>query len=287
MDIGKIGKAIYQAREKQGMTQEQLAEKTDVSVQTVRNWENGKTPPDIENLMRIAELTNTPYAILLGTFDDQITAKDFTYRGRLFQEENMFTRMRAFALSEDLPQTCRALQYMRERHIGQFRKKAKHTTELVQYINHPLTMACQAHALGIRDDALLSAILLHDVVEDTFVNAEDLPFSEEIKELVNLVSFCVPYGESKENAKASYYADIRKNGKACVIKILDRCNNVSTMAGSFGRHKMLSYIRETEEYILPLTEVLKNQYPQYSDLSFLVKYQLVSLLETIKNLMVL
>lgn len=41
---------------------------------------------------------------------------------------------------------------------------------------------------------------------------------------------------------------------------------------------------ETEEYVLPLLDVLKNEYSEYSDLAFLVKYQILSILETIKCL---
>ena len=145
-------------------------------------------------------------------------------------------------------------------------------------------MACQTHAFGIRDDSLLAATLLHDIVEDTGVDTEEIPFSSAVKEIVRLVSFRVPEGETWEQAKKEYYEMIAKNGKACVVKIIDRCNNVSTMAGSFSRERMIEYIQETENYVLPLTDILKNDYIEYSDLAFLVKYQIISLLETIKNL---
>jgi GTP pyrophosphokinase len=198
----------------------------------------------------------------------------------------MFTRMRAYALTENLRETYRALAYMKEKHLGQFRKQGKHVRELVQYINHPLMMACQAHAFGIRDDCLLAAVLLHDVVEDTDARIQELPFSDEVKTIVGLVSFSVPENKTKDAAKKEYYAAIRNNGKACVVKIIDRCNNVSTMAAAFSQSKMMQYIAETEEYILPLIDVLKHNYPEYSDLAFLTKYQLISLIETIKNLIV-
>ena len=56
------------------------------------------------------------------------------------------------------------------------------------------------------------------------------------------------------------------------------------MAGSFSRERMTEYIQETETYVLPSADILKNNYSEYSDLAFLVKYQIISLLETIKNL---
>lgn len=286
MDMLVIGRAIKKARENGGFTQERLAEQIGVLARAVSKWENGKNLPDIENLLLIAEVTDTPYHLLLTPDREDDALADVRLRTRLFHEDNMYTRMKTFAIAESLTETYRALQYMRTKHMGQFRKQGKFTHELVQYINHPLMMACQAHAFGIRDDMLLSALLLHDVVEDTGVTLEELPFSDEVKELVGLVTFSVPEGKSKHDEKEAYYKRISKNGKACVIKCIDRCNNVSTMSACFSREKIFEYIDETETYIIPLTDILKNEYPEYSDLAFLVKYHMLSIIETVKNLII-
>jgi len=213
--------------------------------------------------------------------------EDMEFRDRLFKEDNMYTRVKSFAQSENLTETYKALPYMKEHHAGQFRKKGKHSDEMVEYINHPLLLACHAHAMGIRDDKLIAALLLHDVVEDTDVSMEELPFSDEVKELVRLVTFAKIEGMTKEESKAVYYDAIGKNGKACVIKVIDRCNNVSTMGASFSKEKLVNYINETERYILPLLTTLKNNYPEYSDVAFIAKYHILSVIETIKNLIVM
>lgn len=213
---------------------------------------------------------------------DPVENKDFHIRDRLFHEDNMYVKMKEFALSENLKETNMALQFMRKQHDGQFRKQGKFTSVRIQYINHPLLMACQAHAFGIRDDVLLSSILLHDVVEDTGITVNELPFSSEVKEIVDLVSFSLPAGMTKDQAKAAYYERLKNNGKACVVKIIDRCNNVSTMAGSFSAKKLNEYIGETEKYIMPIFDVLKDNYPEYRDIAFLVKYHILSVIETIK-----
>lgn len=286
MDIIKIGKAIADARKKAGMTQEQLADKINVTTQAVSKWENGRNLPDLENLLLIAEITNVPYSNIIFTNETEDKSIRFSFRNRLFQECNMFTRMKTVAQMKNLKETYKALNFMKEQHQGQYRKKNRFSNELIEYINHPLLMACHAHALGIDDDAILAAILLHDVVEDTDVSIAELPFSEEIKSIVSLVTFTVPEGMVKADAKKLYYEKIKENGKACVIKVIDRCNNVSTMAGSFSKEKLFEYIDETENYILPVLDVLKNKYPEYSDATFLIKYQLLSLVETIKYLIV-
>lgn len=284
MDMTEIGRNIAFERKKTGLTQEELAEKIGITAQAVSKWENGHNLPDIENLMSIAEILNTPYIALLAGESRRKESKAYRVRDRLFHEDNMFTRMRAFALSENLTETYHALQFMRECHMGQFRKQGKFALAQIQYINHPLIMACQAHALGVRDDVLLAAILLHDVVEDTGVGVQELPFSHDVREIVSLVSFSVPEEMTKEQAKKMYYERIKGNGKACVVKIIDRCSNISTMAGSFSREQLAKYVVETEEYILPIMDVLKNNYPEYSDIAFLVKYQVISILETVKCL---
>jgi len=51
-----IGNSIKSNRQKLGITQEQLAEKINVTRQAVSNWENGKTEPDIETLTKIAQI---------------------------------------------------------------------------------------------------------------------------------------------------------------------------------------------------------------------------------------
>lgn len=49
-----IGKNIKKHRTEKGMTQDQLAEKLNVTRQAISNWETGKTQPGIETLTTIA-----------------------------------------------------------------------------------------------------------------------------------------------------------------------------------------------------------------------------------------
>ena len=54
-----IGKNVRDLRERSGLTQEALAEKLFVTRQTVSNYETGKTRPDLDMLIRIAETLET------------------------------------------------------------------------------------------------------------------------------------------------------------------------------------------------------------------------------------
>ncbi|WP_285123915.1 helix-turn-helix domain-containing protein [Lactococcus petauri] len=54
----KIGKRIREYRKIYNLSQEQLADKIFVSRQTVSNWENDKTYPDIQSIISLAILFN-------------------------------------------------------------------------------------------------------------------------------------------------------------------------------------------------------------------------------------
>ena len=51
-----VGENIKNIRKKNNITQEELAEKLNVTRQAVSSWENGKTEPDIETLTNIAQI---------------------------------------------------------------------------------------------------------------------------------------------------------------------------------------------------------------------------------------
>lgn len=52
----EIGKKLKNARIEAGLTQEKAAEKIDVSRQTISNWENEKSYPDIINVIALSDL---------------------------------------------------------------------------------------------------------------------------------------------------------------------------------------------------------------------------------------
>ena len=62
-----IGKNIRDLRKRQNMTQDELAARLFVTRQTVSNYENGRTRPDVEQILRLAEIFGTDAnAVLYG-----------------------------------------------------------------------------------------------------------------------------------------------------------------------------------------------------------------------------
>lgn len=58
MDQKKIGKFIAECRKEKNLTQEQLAEKLNVTSKSISRWENGKTMPDITLFELLCEELN-------------------------------------------------------------------------------------------------------------------------------------------------------------------------------------------------------------------------------------
>ena len=64
MDTKKI---IYELRTKNGMSQDELAEKVFVTRQAVSRWENGETVPNTETLKLLSRLFDVSINTLLGS----------------------------------------------------------------------------------------------------------------------------------------------------------------------------------------------------------------------------
>ncbi len=194
----------------------------------------------------------------------------------VFNAEKMYTYIKGYASGRGMSQTLKALSFAREKHSGQLRKSGD------PYIIHPLTMACNALSIGINDDATIATILLHDVCEDCGVSLSELPVDDTVKRAVELLTFSVMNGETKEIAKNRYYNMLLTSREATIAKLVDRCHNVSSMAGTFSIEKLKAYIEETHQYVLPLLRKAKQKMPDESDALFILKYHMVSVIDSIE-----
>lgn len=277
--MDKLGKHISERRKAINMTQQQLADIVGVTAQAVSLWERGEYEPDIAKLKATAKALDISISDLIdGEHSDQ---KQWSLRDRFFSEEHMYTFVKSAAVHSKFTQTAKALPYVKKLHLGQYRVGNGN----VPYISHPLMMACHALAMGIADDDLLAIILLHDVCEDCDVRPEELPFNDVIKEAVEAITHIKDESNSRDQDLKKYYGKIKKNKYASIAKAIDRCNNVSLMATGFSPDKMQEYILETEEYVFPILDNVKHKYPEYYNAAFLIKYQMISLLESLKRVL--
>lgn len=197
----------------------------------------------------------------------------------IFSVEELLRRVQKYAEKNNMEYTLRALVLMQQYHDGSYRKGEGN----IPYIIHPLTMAYQAIAFGIADDVLLPICLLHDVIEDTSATKEDLEMPEPVTQAVLLLTYDKSMASTPKEAKKKYYEQISHNQLASIVKLLDRCNNISTMAAAFSRAKLVDYINETETYVLSLLDMVEQQYEEYCSVTFLLRYHMMSILESLKR----
>ena len=156
----RIGERIREARKAKKMTQEKLAELLAVSPQAVSTWEQGKFVPDPEHLTALAKTLGIS---LDGLFAE--AEKDWELKPVNYDPDHMFTFVKGRAQMLNFPQTLALMDLLRRAH-GDQKRRSKHGFE-APYVVHPLTMACHALAMGLKDDDILAACLAHDMVEDS------------------------------------------------------------------------------------------------------------------------
>jgi len=151
----------------------------------------------------------------------------------------VFARKRKFFLLE------KALIYAKIFHQGKKRLDGQ------DYISHPIKVCLILIACNIKDEVILAAALLHDVLEENEeVTYRDLKalFGKLIANTVFLLS------KNKRVSYPKYFGPISENFRAIIIKAADRLCNVGDMVDSYSPEKMKKYIWETEKHIYPLIE---------------------------------
>ena len=167
----------------------------------------------------------------------------------------------------DMPDALRALDYCCNIHKDDTRMNGD------PYIVHPLSMAKYALCLGIRDEAVIASLLLHDVCEDHQIPFEDLPFNAEIREIVGFLTIQYYFEPDDDEAmryrkkiiaKWCYFANLLKNEKALLCKAIDRYDNLSTIE-DLGEVDIVKNIFETHTRLLPVLEDGMKIYPESYD----------------------
>lgn len=268
-----IGENIKKLRDGSNLTQEKLAEKLGVTFQAISSWERDEYCPETKNLLALAEVFDVSVAAIL---EDKKAA--FETKETIYDWEHMKTYVKTTAHNLGLYDTLQAVDFAVTAHDGQTRKNSD-----IPYIYHPLTMACHALSMGIKEDEIIAAILLHDVVEDCKKTIDELPVNDEARELVRLMTKDKSKGSHNPETLDKYYAGLASNPKAALIKCIDRCNNMTTMSWGLSRESKYQQIEEVEKYYPKLLKVVKDT-PEYNNAAWLLKYQIESMLDIYKRL---
>ena len=83
----ELGKKLVKIRKSNKLTQDDLANKYYVTRQTISNWENGKSYPDLETLVKISNDFNISLDVLLKEDDKMI--KDITDKQKKYESSKI------------------------------------------------------------------------------------------------------------------------------------------------------------------------------------------------------
>ena len=132
---------------------------------------------------------------------------------------------------DELPLTCRALEFAAEQHRGQ-QREADHAP----FILHPLEVA---QLLRGRDypDAVVAAGVLHDVIEDTDVDAAELEhrFGTRVAALVTAVSEPTGRGDYSERKARLREAIAAADADAAAVFAADKVAKARELRISLAR----------------------------------------------------
>lgn len=183
-------------------------------------------------------------------------------------------------IGSNLNLVLRALAVAKDAHEGQFR-----ADKVTPYIEHPVKVAELLYDLGIRDEVILSAALLHDTLEDTALDYYDLVAELGSREDKISIIFAISdilklVTKSDDYNAESYFEGIKNNIGATLIKLADRCHNLSTL---YLKPSIIEkYIKETKEYYYPLIAYAQNHYYEYSNVLRVFDLWINSLINTLE-----
>src|SRR5690349_7753619 len=148
-----------------------------------------------------------------------------------------------------------AFDYACDQHAGQVRKSGE------AFVYHPWSVAVICAELKL-DTHTIAAALLHDVVEDTDAELEDVRerFGDDVAQLVDGVTKLARISfQSREQAQVENYRKMivamAQDLRVVLIKLADRLHNIRTIA-ALGKQKQLQTARETLEIYAPLAHRL-------------------------------
>ena len=146
-----------------------------------------------------------------------------------------------------------ALEFALLKHKDQFRADG------LPYIVHPLRMVELLRSVGINDENILCATLLHDILEDTPTLVEEISgkFNQQITNLVLELTKRF-YGEKKKVDLDEIVKNMSPNAK--IIKLADRIDNLYDIKRTWSLEKIKEYVLESIE----LYYRLKDVHPQLS-----------------------
>jgi (p)ppGpp synthase/HD superfamily hydrolase len=191
--------------------------------------------------------------------------------------DKLFTGLKYYLLGRKYNMAVKALEFARKYHSG-LRKdgKSKELTHQLSICHYIMTLKDVQS-----EEKVLTCALLHDVMEDYNIPVDVMneEFSPEITKTVLKLSKV--YQGKKKDIKV-YFEEISQCPVASIVKGADRIHNLQNMVGVFSIAKQKEYVKEVEEYFMPMIKKASYNFPQQTEAYLNIKHFLKSQMELIK-----
>src|ERR687887_1230586 len=169
--------------------------------------------------------------------------------------DELLAAVAAYNPEVDRELITRAFRFAAHAHEGQQRRSGE------DFVLHPWGAAKICAQLRL-DDETIAAALLHDVVEDTDAEIDDVreEFGDEVAKLVEGVTKLTRvHFQSREQAEAENYRKLimamAEDARVILIKLADRLHNLREIE-YLGKQKQMQKAKETLEVYAPLAHRL-------------------------------
>jgi len=153
---------------------------------------------------------------------------------------------------------AKALSFAEKHHTGM--RKDGVTPE----ISHMLSIANHIRTLTeslLFPEITLIAGLLHDTPEDCPVSFEEIEARFGQRATVAIKKLTKKYQGMKLTPE-EYYSQMSDCPIASIVKGIDRSHNFQTMNGVFTEEKKKQYIKECQDYLLPMLKQARKNFPE-------------------------
>ncbi len=159
-----------------------------------------------------------------------------------------------------------------------------HRDDGSDYYTHCVDVANTLLSYGIRDEDVICAGLLHDIIEDVEgyneITIERL-FNSNVARLVMLLTKEHNKDYHKPEYLIAYIENIKKDADASAIKTADRMHNMITLQQKTFESRYRKAM-ETKTYYIPFFHDCRRMYTRYENLFYAAKAQTEPLIFTIE-----
>lgn len=153
------------------------------------------------------------------------------------------------------------------------------------YYNHCIDVTNTLISFNIRDEDVICAALLHDIIEDVEGYSEvtiTKLFNSNVARLVMLVTKQKGIDYKKSDIMKSYLEQIMSDMNASAIKTADRMHNMMTLEEKTFEARYRKAM-ETKTYYIPFFRMCRHLYPRYENLFYAARAEIEPLIFHIES----